>query len=345
MIQGDAETIYSIIREVKDPVFAMAAMEYYSLFVRSCQEYTEKSFFESDVNKRIKDIRDFIKAYSDRFGKSKRRIGNVDSEQNEQFRAMLKFDFMKDWNIHLNLGTYWTADRHIVANTQMIADFLGVNDLSGSDTRKQQLELGCYIGSFISSVRSVFAESMTPPVINKDSSSMPIKYYYDLNTNNNDPLFIDNQEKKLNLFYLNLLCSINFAKFQIRPLLDDNNTWLFRVEYIVTYYVCRALQRLKNYCDNNNDIIVDTNEILKLTQCGEKLFDSKLRSCMMHYNLEGREVLSAKLIEKPLFGIIENCFEGMDYYTYFQKLRDFEDRIILYLESKFDCENVDLQEL
>lgn len=345
IIQEDAETLYAIINKEHGPVFAIGILPYYALFVRSCQEYMGKSFFESDVTERIKDIRNYIKAYSDGFGKSKRRIAGVDSWQNEKFQGMLKFCFMKKWNIHFNLGIYFTADKHIVANTQMIADFLEVKNMFGEDAKGRCFELGKCIGSFVSSVRSGLIESRMPSVIIKLNSKMPIKYYYDLNTNKSDTIFKNNKEKELNLFYLNLLCSVNFVKFQIRTLLDDDNKWLFRVEYIVTFYVYRALQRLKNYCDNNNDIIVDTDEILKLTQSGEKLFESNLRNCMMHYNLEGAKVLSAEHIEKPLFGIIENCFEGMDYYTYFQKLRDFENRIILYLENKFSFNDINLQEL
>ena len=50
---------------------------------------------------------------------------------------------------------------------------------------------------------------------------------------------------------------MNFVKHILRPLFDDSNMWVFRVEYIVTYYTYRAIQRLKNYCDNNIDLCID----------------------------------------------------------------------------------------
>ena len=66
---------------------------------------------------------------------------------------------------------------------------------------------------------------------------------------------------------------------------------------------------------------------------------------MMHYNLEGQDVLSIKNIEKMFFGIVENCFNGMDYCSYLKQLRELSDDIITFLEKKFDFENIILKEL
>lgn len=86
---------------------------------------------------------------------------------------------------------------------------------------------------------------------------------------------------------------MNFVKHILRPLFQDGNIWIFRIEYIVSYYTLRALERLKNYCENNKDIIVENEKIYDILKCGELLFTTKLRNCMMHYNLEnagGKEV-------------------------------------------------------
>ena len=118
-----------------------------------------------------------------------------------------------------------------------------------------------------------------------------------------------------------------------------------RVEYIVSYYTLRALERLKNYCENNKDITIDTKEINNILNKGELLFVTKLRNCMMHYNLENAGVITIENIYKPFYGIIENCFDGMGYQEYLIELHGLSDMIIKFLNNQFDFSNVTLKNL
>ena len=166
-----------------------------------------------------------------------------------------------------------------------------------------------------------------------------------MNTNRRNPIFVDNSSKELNLLFLHLFCNMNFLKYILRGLFKEGNTWIFRTEYIVTYYTFRALQRLKNYCENNSDITIDSVEIERILKIGEPLFQSKLRNCMMHYDLKNQGVISTENVNKHFYGIIETCFPDMDYYTYLGKLRELSDEIIAFLEKRFDFSKVTLQEL
>jgi hypothetical protein len=138
---------------------------------------------------------------------------------------------------------------------------------------------------------------------------------------------------------------MNFVKHILRSLFTDGNTWSFRIEYIVSYYTLRALERLKNYCDNNSYSSVDIKEIIDILECGENLFQTKFRNCMMHYNLENAGVITINNIDKPFYGIIENCFNGMSYQEYIILLHNLSDMIIEYLENRFDFSNVELEKL
>lgn len=344
LIQEDVESVSSLMTTERDAIFAMAIMPYYALFIQSCQEYMGETFIEGEVAKQIKDIRNYIKAFGEGFGKSKRRVNSVDANQDEQFRLQLRFDFMKNWNIHFNLGTYWTEDKHVIGNTQMYADFLGIDNMFNTENGKKMREIGYQMGSFVSSVREGLSKSMTIPEIGREKRNVFIDYFYDLNTNMNDVLFKDDT-KTLNLFYLNLVSSMNFVKYILRPMFSVSNTWLFRIEYIVTYYTYRALQRLKNYCENNIDIEIDIEELSNLLNIEKGLFQSKFRNCMMHYNIETQGVLSLEYIEKPFYGIIETCFEGMDFQTFQSRLDGLSEAIIEYLEGHFNKEKIELQRL
>lgn len=344
-IQEDCEAIYSLLTSENDPIFSMEIIPYYSLFVQSVQEYMGENLLLEDVALRIKDIRNHIKSYAEPFGKSKRKVAAIDMEQDMGFKSQLRFEFLKSWNIHLNLGTYWTEDRHIIGNTQQLAAFLDVKDLSDPQLGKKHYELGYQIGSFVASIRNGFAESMSPPAIARAATKIEIKRYHDFNTNKKNDFFAASTTKELHLFYLHLLCNMNFVKHILRALFSDGNTWTFRLEYIVTYYTLRALQRLKNYSENNADIVVDTREIDEILNSGDGLFQSKFRNCMMHYDLKDQGVLSLEHIEKPFYGIIETCFDGIDYQTYLTSLREVSDMIITYLEKQFNCANVELEQL
>lgn len=345
IIQEDAETIFSLLKTERDPIFAMEIIPYYALFVQACQEYMGDTFVEGDCGERIKDIRNFIKVYGNSFGKVKQRIDTIDVRQDEQYKSQIRFNFMKDWNVHFNMGTYWTADKHIIGNTQMLADFLGVDDIFDRKTGMAQYELGRQIGAFVASVREGISSSIQSPQVNRCRAGVNIEYFYDLNTHRSNLLFVENSSKSVNLFFLNILCNMNFVKYILRPLFDENNIWIFRVEYIVTYYTYMAIRRLKNYCENNTDIHTDLAGFTEVFDLAEGMFMSKFRNCMMHYGLENQGVISMENIENPFYGIVQTCYEGIDFHSFQRNLRSLSDKMIALLEGKLNVQNIQLRHL
>lgn len=345
IIQEDSEAIYSLLQTERDSVFAMEIVPYYVLFVQSCQEYMGENFLPESIEKDFKDIRNHIKTYAEGFGKSQRRVLSVDDRQNVDFKEQLKFECLKNMNVHFNLGSYWTDSRHIIGNTQQFVDFLSISSMFDPALEDRSNQIGYEISSFVTSVRKGFSNSLELPVIERSQVSVKINYYCDINTNENNELFSESLPKELNLFFLHLLCNMNFVKYILKPLFADGNTWVFRIEYVVSYYTLRALERFKNYCENNSYTSVDMEGIINILACGEKIFKTKLRNCMMHYNLENAGVITIENVDKPFYGIIENCFEGMSYQEYIASLHNLSDMIIEYLESRFDFSNVELEQL
>lgn len=345
IMQEDAESIYSLLQTEKDSIFSMEIIPYYALFVQSCQEYLGDKFLPESIANDLKDIRNHIKIYTERFTKSLKRVNDIDNVQDREFKAQLRFKFLKKLNIHLNLGTYWTDEGQIIGNTQQLADFLAVESVFNPKLKEKNYQIGYHIGSFVASVRDGLANELSYPIIERECTTTLINHYYDINTNKTKNLFLKNQSKDVNLLYLHLLCNMNFVKYILRPLFKDGNIWTFRVEYIVSYYTLRALERLKNYCESNEDICFDTKEICNLIKKGKKVFKTQLRNCMMHYNLENAGVLTIENMDKPFYGIIENCFDGMSYQDYLIEIHSLSDKIINYLNKQFDFSNVKLNVL
>ena len=345
IIQEDAETIYSLLQTERDAVFSMEVIPYYVLFVQSCQEYMGENFLQESLKKDFKDIRNHIKVYAERFGKSLKRVVSVDNTQNEDFKNQLRFGFFKTMNIHFNLGSYWTDTGVIIGNTQQLADFFSVKSMFDPTLKEKNYQVGYQIGSFVASVREGFSKSLDYFVVERPQKSIKINYYCDINTNRKNKLFLQNTSKELNLFFLHLLCNMNFVKYILRPLFIDGNIWIFRVEYVVSYYTLRALERFKNYCESNKHKHVETEELIEILKEGEKIFKTQLRNCMMHYDLKGSGVITFENIDKPFYGIIEMCFDGISYQDYLAELHNLYGKIINYLEKQFDFSNVKLEKL
>jgi hypothetical protein len=345
IIQEDVEAIYSLLSSKHDPIFSLEILPYYALFINECQSHLGINEIPHDIALQIKDIRNYIKAYTNGYGKTSSKIKRADIMQDEAFRKELKFDFPKSWNMHLNMGTYWTENKKIIGNTQHIAAYLGIDDVFAKDVGVKQRELGYQIGVFINSIRSGFSKAIPSPNSHRTENAVSITKYFDLNTNKENKFFIDNVSKELNLLYVHLLCNMNFVRYILRPLFTDSSTWLFRIEYIVTYHTYLALNDLKNHSNNNNDISLEKNSIEEILEFGRPLFQSKFRNCMMHYDLAGYNVLSREYIKCPFYGIVETCFEGKDYHSYLAELRNLSDMIIDYLENRFDFSKVKLQEI
>ncbi len=345
LIQEDAESILSLLKTERDSIFCMEIIPYYALFIQSFEEFIDKSLLPDSKAKNIKDIRNHIKAYADRFSKTKREILKIDCEQDEMYKEQLKYQFMKDCEIHYNLGTYWYKEGCIIGNTQQLASFLEADNLFSEDCGAKFTEFGETIGSYIASVCDGIGGTLKAPQISRNEMAITIVNFCDLNTNHNNKFFNKNLSKEYNILFLNLLCNMNFIKHMLQPLFEDKNTWMFRIQYVVTYYTMLALEKAKNQFRLNPNPQINIDIMEQLLDESEGLFQTKFRNCMMHYDLKNAKVISIDNIDKPMFGMIETCFNGMDYYVYLKSLREFSDKLICYLESLFDFTEIELKKL
>lgn len=342
LILNDAETIISLIESEHDPYFCTMALPYYALFVQSCQEYYGEVFTEEKAARKIKSIRNFIKAYGDRASKIRKRVKKTDSSQDEIFASRLKLSFMKRLKRHYNIGVLFDDSRHIVSNTQLIADFLELEDLGDSHNEEKQIALAAQISATVAAIRNELSKYTDALYIQRPNKGIGIPYFYDFNTGKRGTLFDNGYDKYTNIAYLNLLSMINFVSYCLRPLLDEENPWIFRIEYIITYYVHKALSSINNHYKSNS---IEPQEVVLLESLlsdSEDLFKTAIRNCMMHYGLEDQGIISKENIDKPLFGIIETS-TGRSYHDYYKEFRLYADSISAYLDNRFSTEKLKLQ--
>ena len=71
-----------------------------------------------------------------------------------------------------------------------------------------------------------------------------------------------------------------------------------------------------------------------------KLFSSSFRNCMMHYDLIDKDDCPVVLREwydpeKPLYGLVESCYGGMNFNQYYDRLYKVSQELEEYLLSYF----------
>ena len=136
-----------------------------------------------------------------------------------------------------------------------------------------------------------------------------------------------------------------FIKYILESLFLNENAWGFHIKFITIYYTYHGLKKLKAHIENSNVNMKDLVELADSILENQKiLFTSKLRNCMMHYELEigGDFVIKEDNFdaEKMFYGLIEDCFEGASYEVYANKINCLWEQIENFLTHQFNFDSV-----
>lgn len=350
-LKSDCETICSLVKSLQqDGVTGFGVIPYITLTAYTALEMLPSNGpqFQVPYSAQIKDIRMKLKIFEDGYSKSKRMLLNIDYLQDQIFLKKLKFNFMKNWNIHYNLGIYTDNKKRVVGNTQynyyLLQDnrFLKGNldeiaqTYSASPNEfdlNEQVGKDCYeyaynLGKFINSVR-LGLESFDVP-ISVNTAKFETNYYYtDYNTNVRSTLFPQGEEGKATILYLlHILTTMNFLLYVLNNYEKDDYGWWLKINYIVYYYSIHKLTDMHEHFVQNKLMTQNISDYLnEINIKNAKFMNSTFRNCMMHSSLadkNGNSIISSSNLDraKPLFGLVETCFDGMNY-------KDLKDSVIL----------------
>lgn len=215
-LKYDCETLYSLTKVIKrNGVIGLGMMPYYTLTVSSiCELLPESIKKQLPYYKQIENIRLKLKFFEDGYGRSERMILNIDYLQNEDFKNQLAFSWLKDKNIHYNIGIYTNKDKIIVGNTQYayyllqdnrflkksLADVAAAYSVAANDfdlneqTNKECYQYAYTCGKILSIACSLLKDFDVP--IKVDTKKNNVDFYYaDYNTNNSNFFLIENVTK------------------------------------------------------------------------------------------------------------------------------------------------------
>ncbi|WP_416788777.1 hypothetical protein [Anaerorhabdus sp.] len=282
---------------------------------------------ETETDTQINDLRNGLKIFSGRYNKGKEAAESSDNRQNQRFKNMLRFSFMKKWNIHYNLGVYFDAHGHIVGNTQILDYFFNCPFNGIKEQQEYAYNKGKMLGEKSAYILRAFCnvETLTISVVVSES---PKTGYRDLNTNRKSDFFLHPDSKESNLIILHILSSIGFVTHLFCPILPIDNKWAFRIKYVAAHYAWSGLKKMsQHFSDSGLETTTLPTNLELLIENGAVLFPSTFRNCMMHYDLCVNGVPSIKPeyfdTEKMLFGLVESCFDGKGYYELAYELDNY----------------------
>ena len=333
-IKYDCETVYGLSKSLQqDGVTDFAIIPYFTLTAANILEMLSLYDIKIEIpySTRIKDIRMKLKIFENKYNKSKRMLLAIDYLQNEIFKNQLTFPFMKDWNIHYNLGIYTNKDKIVVGNTQynyyLLQDnrFLkkSLNEIAATYeispnnfNLNEYVEIECYqyayiCGQLINSIRSELENFDTPVTINSNKNIVNF-YYADYNTNRKSALLPQGENGKATFLYLlHTLSTMNFLLYVLNDYEKDDYGWWLKINYIVYYYSIHKLTDLHEHFEQNKLMTQNISDYLnEMGIKNPKFMNSTFRNCMMHSSLadkNGKSIISSSNLDrkKPLFGLVE----------------------------------------
>ncbi|HZH87846.1 MAG TPA: hypothetical protein VFD78_01575 [Chitinophagaceae bacterium] len=341
IIKRDADILKMLSLKIRDPIFSISLIPFYSLFCNEVEIYFSKNnqplnLKEYNSSKfSFKDIRQKAKFFDYKSAqKTFEMLRQIDNLNNTYFINRMRYPENGRWNVHDNIGIFFDEQGNVISNSHY-GFYIFQNKKLLSKALKFDPELlqnevkefAKFVGSVIGSLTKGFStvSDFIPCAIEPD---IPTFFCKDFNTNrmryNRDDR---HSEKLIRLFLLHILCGINFALYGLKKAITHDPGWLLRVEYVTYYHATKELRKLITNSSNS----VAQSEILKeITLEEDKYYDSDFRGCMMHYGLWSRSSKSY-LEEKycdyslPLCGLVESMFEGISYWN-FQNI--IEERLL-----------------
>lgn len=340
-INYDCKTIISLSESLNENAIpAINITPFLSLFCFEAVNYFKKYNLKIDLPKNetfsLEDVRLKTKLFEQKYGKAKKMILNCDYLQDYIFKNKLRFECMKNMNVHYNLGIYVNQSDDIIGNTQYgyyifqdakflkksiknVESIVDKNEVNFSPEPKEFYDYGVYCGLIIGEIRNYFLKLGVDVVVKSNKKTLPI-YFQDFNTNKHfKTMVLSNEDKALQLYLLHIQSFVNTSIKLFNEFEKDDYGWWLRLYYITFHYAVTSLKDIKNHLQHQRQLTDEIKEYYAgLGIENSKLLNTRFRNCMMHYDLldkEGKFLILPKYENEniPMFGLVESCFGGLTY--------------------------------
>ena len=327
LIKNDFETIQAIIYKNHEnegaPIISLVLLPYFSLSCVEALNFLKDKRIISNIKNNSSHspeiIRNDLKKMMNRINKIYKGVLEIDEEVDLRARNEVKYDFIKMNNLYYNIGFYSNENHQLISNTQYMKSMFknqkeNIENKDSSETPSAEYLLGEYLGKYTKSITTLLG-TVKLTEFNKPFESDIRVFYKDMHTDNLE--LLDGLDKAQTLFIIHTLSSLNGIKNLLSTILPWENTYLFRIKYIVTYYAyCGLAKFTKNMTTQNKNITPEIEVLINIINAVESnkkaYFNMNFRSCMMHYGLKNDGIFSIdrNLLNQqiPFYGLIESCF-------------------------------------
>lgn len=343
LIVQDGRVLAELLLNVRDSAMSLSLIPFCALYCRSAKEFMCIEGMANETEKEIKDIRNGLKIFTGKYSKGNKMVFESDDQQNQVFQNELRFSFTKALNIHYNLGVYFDQHEHIIFNTQLANFYLNIPKNNGQSGNKHAMELGFKLGSEIAEILIKYCGLSDLHDDTVYFNTVPEYGYIDFNTNRKNAFFHKEFDKETNLMLLHMLSTIGFVNNVLVPVIRGKKVWLLRIIYITAHNTWLGLKKISQHLEQNKKSGMNLSDFCRYVEGDIKLFSSSFRNCMMHYDLVDKNNCPVILpgcydIDKPLYGLVESCYDGMDYIEFYYKIYELSQDIEKYLASFFSVE-------
>lgn len=323
-INDECDLLVNLANIYRDPNISLTMLPYYALFcVEAGKRFEEMGIPLEQISDgpfSINITRARLKLFNDRMGKVIKLINTIHYDQDQLYRNKYKSVLRKRLNLYGNMGiTFY--EKRIMANTYFIISLMDKKDGHYVDiSGPEAFEFGKSIGQAIANIFniSIQIQRNVPDIIKKDITVL----YKDININRRKIFAICGKDSRaLSILLLNVLGNLNFTNYFVEDIIGEN-TWKLRIQYISMYYAKEMISRV---AERTEDRLVS----IRMEACINNLhpiFNQRFRNCMMHYSFaeKGQNLIEEKYfdIEKPLYGLIESCFDGKCYEVFSSEVKD-----------------------
>ncbi|WP_323741065.1 hypothetical protein [Listeria welshimeri] len=340
LIEQDGLTLIDLLINANDSVINLSLIPFCALYCRSAKEFLNINSNNNEADREVTDIRNGLKIFTEKFSKGKKMAYNSDNQENEHFKSMLRFRFTKEFNIHLNLGVYFDKHGKVIFNTQLANFYLNIPKNKGVSMNEHASMVGKRLSEETAEILLHHCHSNNLKNNRINHNDIPKYGYIDFNTNKKNVFFCDQFNKETNLIFLHMLSTVGFTNNILIPILPNRDTWLLRIMYINVHNTILGIKKVIQHLKQNSSKDFNIPEIDKYLNDGFQVFSSSFRNCMMHYDLidnKGCPVILQKFYNPslPLNGLIESCYDGMNYSQYFDELYKTSQKLEDYLLSLF----------
>ena len=285
----------------------------------------------------VRDIRNQLKYPWDSYNKTVKRFIECDEKENRKYRNIIRFRVLRKMNIHYNLGVYFSENGKLVYNTQIASYYLYATEIEKRD-EDLAFTIGKNLGELLPLIVNRALDYLTKAII--VPKSVVAIGHIDYNTNGKKNIFVSQEDKGLNLYLLHLLCMFDSYKYLISTILDDENTFKLRIEYIVSYALWQGLKKITSHFEQNEcPSVLDVKKTRIILRKGEVFFSPGMRQAMMHYRLydKGVPVIDQAYFNPELlyYGLFECVSGGKNIHVYYSELKEYMATVEEYLNSFF----------